>query len=152
MLGDANASKSSTKGVDERKREGSVNRRSSQYVKKSTRWYWRGEDETTQNKLRVEVSKAKAQLVRHGHKRQVRLEQQRIVEEIKGQGNLRSFDDEALLVGWLSETVHQAMTKSSLCFRTRLTKLRVLPADKSVEKTSKGRFEHGAASTVVQRF
>ena len=98
MLGDDNASKSSTKGVDERKREGSVNRRSSQYVKKSTRWYWRGEDETTQNKLRVEVSKAMAQLVRHGHKRQVRLEQQRIVEEIKGQGNLRSLDDEALLV------------------------------------------------------
>ena len=98
MIGDANASQSNTKGVDERKREGSVNRRSSQYDKKSTRWGWRGEDERTQNKLTVEVSKAMAQLVRHSHKGQVRFEQQRTVEEIKGQGNLRSLDDEALLV------------------------------------------------------
>ena len=32
-----------------------------------------------------------------------------------------------------------------------MTKLRVLPADESVEKRSKGPFEHGAASTDVQR-
>ena len=82
MLGDANASQRSTKGVDERKREGSVNRRSSQFEKKSTRWCWRGEDERTQNKLRVEVSNAMAQLVKHSHKGQVRFELQRIVEEI----------------------------------------------------------------------
>ena len=44
------------------------------------------------------MSKAMAQLVRHSHKGQVRFEQQRTVEEIKGQGNLRSLDDEALLV------------------------------------------------------
>ena len=75
MLGYANALQSSTKGVDERKREGSVNRRSSQYEEKSIRWSWRGQDDRTQNKLRVEVSKAKAQLVRHSHKGQVRFEQ-----------------------------------------------------------------------------
>ena len=39
-----------------------------------------------------------AQLVRLSHKRQDRFEQQHIVEEIKGQGNMRSLDDEALLV------------------------------------------------------
>ena len=92
-LGDATASQCSAKGFEERKREGNGYRRSSLYEKKSKRWGWRGEDERTQNKLRVEVSKAMAQLVRHSHKGQVRFEW-----NTEGQGNLKSLDDETLFV------------------------------------------------------
>ena len=75
-LGVANASQSSTKGVEEMMREVSGNCRSSQYEKKSNRWDWRGEDERTKNRLRDEVTKAMAQLVRHRRRGQVRFEQQ----------------------------------------------------------------------------
>ena len=86
--------------------------------------------------------------------RQVRFEQQRIVDEIKGQGNLRSLDDEALLV-----MMRMAVRDSSPCddkikfvFQDEADETSCIASkDESVEKTNKGRFEHGAASTDVQR-
>ena len=131
-------------------REVSGNRRSSPCEKNSKRWDWRGEDERTQNRLRHEVTKAMAQLVRHGHKGEVRFEQQHILEEIEGQGNLRSLDDEALLV-----MIRMGIRDGSLCD----DKIRFVFQDeahetscisnkrRAFEETSKGRFEHSAASS-----
>ena len=49
----------------------------------SKRWDPRGEDEKIQKQLRVEVSKAMAQVVRHYHHGQLWFKQQPNVENIK---------------------------------------------------------------------
>ena len=102
------------------------------------------------NRLRHEVTKAMAQLVRHGHKGQVRFEQQHILEETEGQGNLRSSDDEALLV-----MIRMGIRDGSLCddkvrfvFQDEADETSCIANKRrALEETSKGRFEHSAASS-----
>ena len=88
------------------------------YRRKSKTWDVRGGDARTQNQLRVEVSKAMAQFIRHNHKGQIWFEQQQIVEEIKEIGHSKSLDEETLLIMTrIVKNAHQETTKSGLFFR-----------------------------------
>ena len=79
------------KGAEEHRRR----ERASPYKKRSKRWDLSGEDERAQNLLRVEMSKAMAQVVRRNHKVQIWFEQQQIVKRIKDLGLfIKSRDEE----------------------------------------------------------
>ena len=96
VCGGANASQSNTKGAEEQQQEGSGSRRSSPCKKMSKRWDLRGEDERTQTQLRVEVSKATAQFVRHNHKNgcKIRLTRRR-QKKVCLSGRRRAFEEAA---------------------------------------------------------
>ena len=67
--GGDNAMQHSTKDSVEQNKEGSSNRRTSPYKKKSKRWDWKGEDERKHEQLVTDVSEATAQVVRYGSRR-----------------------------------------------------------------------------------
>ena len=80
----------------------------------------RSERERTQNQLRVQVSKAMSQVVRHNQKGQIWFEQQQIVE-IKDLDRSKSLDEETLLImiRMAVKMAHQDTRKNEVCLSGR---------------------------------